>query len=156
VLYFRLNEAFAARLWQEHRGLQDLNLALHEAQSRWIRVERARRNVPVNTGEFAARVVALRGRIGTLQARLAAAGDRQSSFLARLAVRELEQQKDRLATYQVQARFALATMYDRAATGDAARSQAPAPVQKGAEAGGEPPVEGPPVAAPPATPERQR
>ena len=28
---------------------------------------------------------------------------------------ELEQQKNRLSTYQVQARFALATMYDRAA-----------------------------------------
>jgi hypothetical protein len=105
-------------------------------------------------------VAALRGRIEALQARLAAAGDRQSTFLARLAVRELEQQKDRLATYQVQARFALATMYDRAATSDAARSQAPAPVQKGAEGGGKPPAEGPPVAppvaAPPATPEPQR
>jgi len=60
ALYYRLDEAFGARLWQEHRGLKDLNLALHEAQSRWIRVERARHNVPQNTGEFAARVTSLR------------------------------------------------------------------------------------------------
>jgi hypothetical protein len=33
VLQFRLGEAFNARLWQEHRGLKDLGLALHEAQS---------------------------------------------------------------------------------------------------------------------------
>ena len=73
VLFFRLNDAYGARLWQEHRGLKDLNLALHEAQSRWIRVERARKNVPANTGEFAARVAALKQRIDALQTRLAAA-----------------------------------------------------------------------------------
>jgi len=33
-------------------GHKDLDLALREAQSRWIRVERARRSVPTNTGEF--------------------------------------------------------------------------------------------------------
>jgi hypothetical protein len=160
VLYFRLHEAFAARLWQEHRGLKDLSVALHEAQSRWIRVERARRNMPANTGEFAARVGALRGRIEALQVRLAAAEDKQSAFLARIAVHELEQQKDRLATYQLQARFALATMYDRAANADVARAKPAAPVQKGAEGGEEPPPgEAPPQpqgAPPPATPEPRR
>ncbi len=118
VLQFRLNDAFNARLWQEHRGLKDLSLALHEAQSRWIRVERDRKSVPTNTGEFAARVTALKQRIDTLQARLAATEQKQSVFLARLAAHELEEQKDRLAAYQVQARFALASMYDRAANAD--------------------------------------
>ena len=133
VLYYRLDEAFGARLWQAQRGLKDLSLALHEAQSRWIRVERARRNMPVNTGEFAARVASLRQRIDALELRLAAAEDKQGAFLARVAVVELEQQKDRLATYQVQARFALATMYDRAASAAAARGKPAAPVQKGGE-----------------------
>jgi predicted negative regulator of RcsB-dependent stress response len=154
VLYYRLEEAYAARLWQEHRGLKDLNLALHEAQSRWIRVERARRNMPVNTGEFATRVAALRQRIETLQTRLAAAEEKQGAFLAQIAVHELEQQKDRLAIYQVQARFALASMYDRAAN-PAAGGKPGAPAQKGA-AGGEPVLSGetvpmgetPPAASP--------
>jgi len=119
VLQFRLSDAFNARLWQEHRGLKDLSLALHEAQSRWIRVERDRKNVPTNTGEFAARVTALKQRIDTLQARLDATEQKQSVFLARLAARQLEEQKDRLAAYQVQARFALASMYDRAASAGA-------------------------------------
>jgi len=119
VLQFRVNDAFNARLWQEHRGLKDLSLALHEAQSRWIRVERDRKNVPTNTGEFAARVTALKQRIDTLQARLDATEQKQSVFLARLAARQLEEQKDRLAAYQVQARFALASMYDRAASAGA-------------------------------------
>jgi hypothetical protein len=158
VLYFRLDEAYGARLWQAHRGLKDLDLALHEAEGRWIRVAHARQSVPSNTGEFAARVAALRERIGTLQARLAAAERAQSEYLADLAVHELEQQKDRLAAYQVQARFALATMYDRAANAEAAR-RAPAPAQKGAEgaaqapAGAAPvPPEAPPQTPPPETP----
>jgi hypothetical protein len=118
VLYFRLNDAFKARVWRERRTIKDLDLALREAQSRWVRVERARKSVPTNTGEFAARITALQQRIDALQIRLVDAAQKQNGFLAELAVRELEAQKDRLATYQVQARFALATMYDRAANAD--------------------------------------
>jgi lipopolysaccharide biosynthesis regulator YciM len=143
VLYYRLNDAYGARLWQEHRSLKDVSLALHEAQSRWIRVERARHNVPQNTGEFAARVASLRQRITALEARLAAAEGRQSEYLAQIAVHELEQQKTRLATYEVQARFALATMYDRAASASASAGKAPVPRQKGADAAAAEPAEEP-------------
>jgi hypothetical protein len=154
VLYFRLDDAYGARLWQAHRGLKDLGLALSEAQSRWIRVERARKNMPENTGEFAQRVASLRQRIDALQVRLAAAEEQQSAYLARLAVHELEQQKDRLAAYQVQARFALATMYDRAASAQAAHGKSQVPVQKGAEETAPETVEPPgrPQDQPPPTP----
>ena len=118
VLYFRLNDSFKARIWRERRTIKDLDLALHEAQSRWIRVERARKSVPTNTGEFDARIVALQHRIDAIQVRLVDAAQKQNSFLAQLAVHELQGQKDRLATYQIQARFALASMYDRAANAD--------------------------------------
>ncbi len=137
VLLFRLNDAFKARMWQQHRTIKDLDLALHEAQSRWIRVERARKSVPTNTGEFAARVAALKQRIDALQERLVAVEQKQSTYLAQVAVQSLEQQKARLETYQVQARFALASMYDRAANSDAARTEQAKPVQKGSsEQGG--------------------
>jgi len=140
VLFFRLNDAYGARLWQEHRELKDLSLALHETQSRWIRVERARKNVPANTGEFATRVAALRQRIDGLEVRLVAAEQQQRDYLAQIAVRELEQQKDRLATYQIQARFALGSMYDRAASSEDARpTKAPVRVQKGVEQEAPPP-----------------
>jgi TolA-binding protein len=157
ALYYRLNDAYGARAWQEHRSLKDLSLALHEAQSRWIRVERARKNVPLNNGEFAARLASLKQRIDALQVRLADAELRQSSYLEQVAVRELEQQKGRLATYQVQARFALATMYDRAANAEGARKAPVAPVQKGSEgeaaAGSDAPAPaGAPTSQPPAEP----
>jgi len=57
-------------------------------------------------------------------------------YLAQLRSRSLEQQKNRLATYQVQARFALATMYDRAANTDATHTEQSAPVQQGSDVNG--------------------
>ncbi|HTC43783.1 MAG TPA: hypothetical protein VK696_01920 [Steroidobacteraceae bacterium] len=127
VLFYQLVDAFKARQWQEQRTLKDLDLALHEAQSRWIRVDRARRSVPTNTGEFAARLAALKTRITELQARLAGAEKSQQAYLQQIAVAELSDQKDRLDTYEVQARFALATMYDKAASGQPAPKPAPPP-----------------------------
>ena len=118
VLYFRLNDSFKARVWRERRTIKDLDLALHEAQSRWIRVDRARKSVPTNTGEFDARITSLQQRIDAIQLRLVDVAQKQNNFLAALAVKELQGQKDRLATYQIQARFALASMYDRAANTD--------------------------------------
>jgi hypothetical protein len=47
---------------------------------------------------------------GTAQATLA----RQREFLQGIAVEELEAQRARLNTYLVQARFSLASIYDRA------------------------------------------
>jgi len=152
VLTYRLNDAYGARLWQEHRTLKDLSVTLHDAQSRWIRVEHARRNVPANTGDFSARVAALQQRIDALQVRLAAAEQRQSAYLAQLAVHELEQQKDRLAAYQVQARFALATMYDRAANAAAASGTPAVPVQRGSAREPEPAESAPPRGSPPPAP----
>src|ERR1700722_14238396 len=78
VLYFRLNDSFKARMWQQHRAIKDLDVALHEAQSRWIRVDRARKSAPNDTGEFAARVADLKARIEALQARLAETQGKQT------------------------------------------------------------------------------
>jgi hypothetical protein len=133
VLYFRLNDSFKARMWQQHRAIKDLDLALHEAQSRWIRVDRARKSVPNNNGEFAQRVAALKARIDALQGRLAQDQEKLTGYLAQLAIQELDQQKVRLAAYQVQARFALATMYDRAANEEIPKKEPGAAVPKSME-----------------------
>jgi len=146
VLYFRLNDSFRARMWQQRRTMKDLDLALHEAQNRWIRVERARQSVPTNNGEFAARVAALKARIDGLQVHLVAAQQKQSDYLGQVAVAELEQQKNRLSTYQVQARFALATMYDRAANPEPDKKDQPAPQQPGSDTPA--PEQGAPMDAP--------
>ena len=121
VLYFRLDESFKARVWQQHRAIKDLDLALREAQNRWVRVQRARKSAPTNTGEFAARIAALKVRIDALSLRLVSTQARQNGYLGELAVAQLQAQKDRLATYQIQARYELAAMYDRSQDTDSAK-----------------------------------
>ena len=150
VLYFRLNDSFKARMWQQHRAIKDLDVALHEAQSRWIRVDRARKSAPNDTGEFAARVADLKARIEALQARLVETQGKQTEYLAQLAVHELDEQKTRLAAYQVQARFALASMYDRAANQEETRGEKGAALPKGLQKPGDAPADDTPMDATPA------
>ena len=127
VLAWRLDEAMRARVYQQRREIKDLDAALREAQRRSVRVERARKSVPTNTGEFEARIAALSARLEGLQARLAKVRDSQNDYLEAAAVHELESQQARLAAYRVQARFALATIYDRAANPPPAAPRADAP-----------------------------
>ncbi len=115
ALYWDLAAAFRGRMFEQRRALRDLDLLLRETQNRWERLALARAGAPANTGEFGQRLAAAAGKLSALRERLLAARARQNELLAALAVRELAAQKERLNTYQLQARFALATIYDRAA-----------------------------------------
>jgi len=126
VLLYRMNQRFAARMWRERKRLRSIDGALGEAQSRWTQLQAERGTMRQQTGDFAVRVSALQQRIGALQARLTAADAAQSQALATLAIHALEQRKKRLQGYQVQAQFALATLYDQAA--HAAGGAAPPPL----------------------------
>ncbi len=55
--------------------------------------------------------------LDALSARLGAAAEAQGQYLAAVAIAELGAQKERLASYAMQAQFALASIYDRAAVG---------------------------------------
>jgi len=114
VLLYQMDQEFAARAWSERKALRSFDLSLARAQERWTQLGSGRAALPVETGDFAGRVTALQQRIGALQARLTAAETAQSQALAELAVHDLEQQKERLRGYRVQAQFALATIYDQA------------------------------------------
>ncbi|HEY1725838.1 MAG TPA: hypothetical protein VGF89_10465 [Steroidobacteraceae bacterium] len=130
VLYWKLDAAFKERSYAQRRALREVDAALEELQNRWVRVQRARATVPTDTGEFAARIAALGERIKAMRTRLADAAGQQNGYLETVAAAALAAQKDRIEAYSVQARFALADIYDRAgdqegqAHGD--RSAAPA------------------------------
>jgi hypothetical protein len=115
VLLWDLNQAFRERLYQQRRTLRELDLALAEANTRWLRVEQARASAPATTGASADRIAALQARLAALRTRLGEAATAQQDLLANIAVHELEAQQQRLADYEIQARFSLAAIYDRAA-----------------------------------------
>jgi hypothetical protein len=113
LLYWRLSESFNARLWNERRAVKELTADLKQTQQRTLLVGQARTSIPTHTGDYAARVAAVRRRMDDLEARLAAAALRQDRFLQVLGIEELQGQKRRIEIYQVQARYALASIYDR-------------------------------------------
>jgi hypothetical protein len=117
VMYWRLSSSFKARLWNERRSVKELEAGLKETQRRAVLVRQARAGVPANTGAYAGRIAAVRARMDQLQQRLADVSGQQNRFLQALAIRELEGQKQRIETYQIQARYELAAIYDRAANG---------------------------------------
>ncbi len=114
VLYWQLNESFKARLWTTRRSIKELDAALREMQQRWLRVQQARVSSPQTNAAFAKRVQALKPRIDALGQKLEAARAAQRDYLSAIAIQELQSQKERLINYQMQARYALATIYDRA------------------------------------------
>ncbi len=127
VMYWRLSESFKARLWNERRSVKELEGMLKETQKRAVLVRQARAGTPSTTGGYASRVAAIRARIDELHERLADVAERQSLFLQSLAIRELEGQKQRIETYQIQARYELAAIYDRTSSGPSNAPPRPKP-----------------------------
>ncbi len=114
VLYWRLDANFKARDYEERRLLGEVDAALEELQNRWVRVQQARATVPTDIDAYAARIAALAARVQAMRDRLAQASQQQNQYLQDVAESELSAQKQRLDAYALQARFALADIYDRA------------------------------------------
>jgi tetratricopeptide (TPR) repeat protein len=115
VLLWKLDAAWRVRSWQTSRSLRDLNAAIYDARTRETASGRAREGAPERNAALGARVDTLAPRVDALLLRVDAAKAAQAGRLADIAVRELEEQRRRLDEYSIQARYALATIYDRAA-----------------------------------------
>ena len=115
LLLWDLRRDYKARLWAEKNSLRELDRQLKEAQRRHHQVNAARQDWPEKFAALKARVDALEPRVSSLREAVRSALARQEAFLRDVAVDELEAQLARLDTYRVQGRFALASIYDRAA-----------------------------------------
>jgi hypothetical protein len=114
LLQWKLDREFRLRLWQQRREIKALDDALAEANRRATDVYAARAEIPDELDVYGERIAALRPRLESVQGSVMAALGGQEAALQLYAMRELEAQKERLAIYRIQARFALATIYDRA------------------------------------------
>ena len=114
MLAWELEREFGSRAWQARRAMRTLDAQLFDARRRARTANEALSTVPVRNEAFEERIAALAPRVAALELRVAAARGQQAEYLASIAVRELETQQARLAEYSLQARYALATLYDRA------------------------------------------
>lgn len=125
VLLWDVNAEFKPRLWEARQALRAADSEFTEAHRRRESLLRAREEMPGRFDKFDASIAGLGKRIIAAQAMVDRTLEEEGSHIAELAVAELEQQKQRLATYITQARFAVAQIYDRA--GRAEKTHAPMP-----------------------------
>jgi hypothetical protein len=114
ALTWRLAQAFPARQWEARKALKATDAALTEARWHDAALAQAQRDEPARFEAFAKRIAALDPQIKALIPRVAALSNEQQGHVQELAVAELTRQKERLAVYASQARFAVAQILDRA------------------------------------------
>jgi hypothetical protein len=122
VLQWELEREFRDRLWKIRRNLNDAGEALVATQRSRRQIDETMRNEPLRFANLSERVYGLGPRIEGMKMRVDDALADQRAFLQSIAIGELQAQKQRLDVYTLQARFALAAIYDVSATaGEGAR-----------------------------------
>jgi tetratricopeptide (TPR) repeat protein len=115
ALTWQLAQEHPDRLWNARKALRTINTELELARARDEALAQAQRDEPARQEQFAARIAELEASVRALIPRVAALTLEQQGQVQELAVAELTGQKERLAAYTTQARFAVAQLYDRAA-----------------------------------------
>lgn len=116
VLQWDLDRQFKVRLWNGRRDVRQTGEALVGTQRARRSIDGVMREEPERFGAFNERITNLGPRIDVLQARVDVAMGEQRAYLQSIAADELRAQRERLQTYTVQARFALAAIYDLSST----------------------------------------
>jgi hypothetical protein len=128
LMRWNLGHEYKGRLWQEQHALAELDQAMNTAKAGRQSTVQAEGGEPQRLAQFATQVQQQGPRIAGLLARTDVLLAQQQDYLQELAVNELQQQKQRLQDYAVEARYALAQVYDHAA------DQGPPPAQNPAVA----------------------
>jgi hypothetical protein len=113
ALSWQLSEDANARLWSVRSGLQAIDEGLARAQRQANDLAQAQQDEPERLDRFGARIQALKPLLDVLSPRVQALSQAQQVALQDLAVAELNRQQAQLDAYTVQARFAVAQLYDR-------------------------------------------
>jgi tetratricopeptide (TPR) repeat protein len=116
VLQWGLERDFNDRHWNVRRELQDVGEGLVQTQRSYRQIDEAVREETRRFAELGDRVYGLEPRVEGMKMRVEDTLSRQRAFLRQIAIGELQAQKDRLDVYTIQARFALAAIYDISAT----------------------------------------
>jgi hypothetical protein len=114
ALAWQLAHEYPARVWSAKKGQKQTEDALATARQRDADLDKAQRDEPARFEDFARRIAELDARIDVLMPRVAALSQEQQGALQEIAITELKAQKQRLAAYTAQARYAVAQLYDRA------------------------------------------
>ena len=93
--------------------MEDLEQEFERTRERYGSLDMATASIAGTVKDFDSRIALLRPRIELQQEKLQAAMQNHAGYLQVIAEAELNGQKDRMLTYRAQARFALASIFDR-------------------------------------------
>jgi tetratricopeptide (TPR) repeat protein len=113
VLYWQIQSDYKSRLWEAEKQIKELGNLISETSRNNQHVTDALSDVKMGFNGFDTRIETLRGRIQALLPRIDIAREDASGNLQQLALEELEIRRQRLASYRLQARYALARSYDQ-------------------------------------------
>ena len=114
TLLWELDREYGYRLWLQRQSVEDTAQRLATVRALEARTTQVRAEMPVELDTFAARIEALQPRIKALTVQIDEVLNGQARQLEHIVVQELETRRERLASYRLQARFALASIYDQA------------------------------------------
>jgi tetratricopeptide (TPR) repeat protein len=118
VLQWNLEREFGERLWRLRSNLREAGEALVDTQRSRRKIDDTLRTEPLHFANLGGRVDSLLPRLAATRMRVDDTLESQRAFLGSLAVKELRAQQKRLEIYTVQARFALAAIYDISASAE--------------------------------------
>jgi hypothetical protein len=114
ALLWQQTQRIAERQMEAQSELGEIGTGLGAAAARSAALDKVQDGAEARFDAFDQRIDLQSRRIRALQQRVDAQMLRQKDYAQELAVAALEQQKERLATYLTQARFAVAQIYDQA------------------------------------------
>ncbi len=112
--YWQVHAAFPQRRWQATRAVDELDAPLAQMGKRIGTLRGARAFARLRIGDLEERIHRAQTRIVQYRPRLAQTLVRQRERVKQLAQRELTAQQAQIDSYLLQARYALAQLYDRA------------------------------------------
>jgi hypothetical protein len=113
LLLWNMEQESRVRLWRQEKSLAELAVALEDSRAAYASLNAAADSIPDVVTRFTQRINRLEPRLAVLQAEIQASLKQHSDHLTVLAVTRMQDQRQRLMAYRAQARFALASIYDR-------------------------------------------
>lgn len=112
LLYWQIADDYVPREWQLKKGLKELDVALAAAGDANASLKYAWDEAPATFEGYAVRIKNQNARISSLQLKINSALRQQEKRIQAIARQSLEQQRRRIESYLVRARFAQARLYD--------------------------------------------
>jgi hypothetical protein len=113
LLVWDMEREFRVRAWRQDKQIKTLGHELDQTVQSFISIDTAVDSIPETVSAFDSRIALLKPKLDQMQRKLQLAMARHSVYLNGIALDEMQAQRQRLMTYQAQARFALASIYDR-------------------------------------------